>query len=85
MNGTTMTVLLQIFALCITVMYVNGWRLPPNGFILDFNSEQINYDSIVYHLPLSKNKIPILTNTNRVKAVQQIKHLRYILHFNVRF
>jgi hypothetical protein len=74
-----MTVLLQLFAVCLTVMYVNGWLLPPNGFILDFNSEQINYDSIVFHLP------PILTNTNRVKAVQQIKHLRYIFHFVVRF
>jgi hypothetical protein len=78
----TMTVSLQIFVvLCHTVIYVNGWLLPPNGLLMDFNSEEITYDSVVFYLPQSKNKVPILTNTHSVKAVQQIKSLRYTLTY----
>jgi hypothetical protein len=62
-----MTVVLQVCVYVSTLRLVAGWVLPPNDFIWDFNTEQINYDAVVMHLPSSNNT---------AMAIKQFKHFR---------
>jgi hypothetical protein len=65
-----MKVVLQLCVYVATLRLATGWVLPPNYFILDFNTEQINYDAVVIHLPASNNTA--MANM----AVKQLKHFR---------